>query len=100
MFNIFSAISTITFVYTVFFLQSGYTPLHVASESGQTDVVSLLLDHGSNIHAESVVGCFMYTCISRGVYMKEVICKEENNCRVQQIIWIHSFNLPLILYIT
>ena len=70
MFNIFSAISTIAFVYTVFFLQSRYTPLHVASESGQTDV-SLLLDHGANIHEESVVGCFMYTCISRGI---ELIC--------------------------
>ena len=32
----------------------------MASMSGQTDVVSLLLDHGANIHAESKVGCFMY----------------------------------------
>ena len=91
MFNILSDISTIAFVYTVFFLQSGYTPLHMASGSGQTDVVSLLLDHGANIHStENEVGCFMYACISRGVYIKElIIYKEENNCHVQQIIWIH-----------
>ena len=27
----------------------------MASKSGQTDVVSLLLDHGANIHAETEV---------------------------------------------
>ena len=54
-------ISTITFVYTVFFLQSRYTPLHVASESGRTDVVSLLLDHGANIHEESEVSVISLT---------------------------------------
>ena len=50
------------------FLQFGYTPLHMASESGQTDVILLLLDHGANIHAKSEVGCFMYIiiqCIGR-----------------------------------
>ena len=41
----------------------------MASESGETDVVSLLLDHGANIHEETEVGCFMYIiiqCIGRG----------------------------------
>ena len=52
----------------------------MASKSGQTDVVSLLLDHGANIHAESVVGCFMYTCISRGVYIKELLKGRELPC--------------------
>ena len=32
----------------------------MASESGQTDVVSLLLDHGANIHAETEVGGTMH----------------------------------------
>ena len=40
------------------FLQFGYTPLHMASESGETDVVSLLLDHGANIHEETEVDGF------------------------------------------
>ena len=53
--SIFLVIYTINFVYTVFFSQLGYTPLHVASKSGQTDVVSLLLDHGANIHAKDQV---------------------------------------------
>ena len=36
-------------------IEFGYNPLHEASGSGQPDVVSLLLDHGANIHAENSV---------------------------------------------
>ena len=39
-------------------IEFGYTPLHEASGSGQPDVVSLLLDHGANIHAENSVSVF------------------------------------------
>ena len=38
-------------------VEFGYNPLHEASESGQTDVVSLLLDH---IHAEDSVSVELY----------------------------------------
>ena len=46
----------------------------MASESGQTDVVSLLLDHGANIHAETEVGCFMSTCI----YLQRCVYERGN----------------------
>ena len=35
----------------------------MASECCQTDVVSLLLDHGANIHEETEVDGFMYIII-------------------------------------
>ena len=37
--------------------QLGGTALHVASETGQTAVVTLLLDHGADVHAvDKLVG--------------------------------------------
>ena len=42
-------------IHSVSLSQGGYTPLHVASESGQTAVVSLLIDHGADIRAEDLV---------------------------------------------
>ena len=45
---------------TVFFLQNEDTPLHRAIASGQTAVVSLLLDHGADVHAKDKVSiCFI-----------------------------------------
>ena len=42
-------------LYSVLFSQIGDTPLHKASVSGQTAVVSLLLDHGADVHAKGLV---------------------------------------------
>ena len=42
-------------LYSVLFSQVGGTPLHSASASGQTAVVSLLLDHGADVLAKDIV---------------------------------------------
>ena len=36
-------------------LQHGFTPLHLASQEGHTDMVSLLLEHKANVDAKSHV---------------------------------------------
>ena len=46
-------------LYPVLLSQRGYTSLHRASARGQTAVVSLLLDHGADVHAKDIVSiCF------------------------------------------
>ena len=42
-------------LYSVLFSQDGATPLHSAIASGEAAVVSLLLDHGADVHAEGRV---------------------------------------------
>ena len=42
-------------LYSVLFSQGGDTPLHRASASGETAVVSLLLDHDADVHAKDGV---------------------------------------------
>ena len=42
-------------------VQGGKTALHCASVAGQTAVVTLLLDHGADVHAETKVGDFNTT---------------------------------------
>ena len=40
----------------IFFIQYGGTALHKASGADQTAVVTLLLDHGADVHAVDEVG--------------------------------------------
>ena len=37
--------------------QNGFTPLHLASQEGHTDMVSLLLEHKANVNPKSHVCC-------------------------------------------
>ena len=37
-------------------IQDGETALHLASGAGQTAVVTLILDHGADLHAVTEVG--------------------------------------------
>ena len=45
-----------TCIFYVFSVQNGETPLHRASGAGQTALVTLLLDHGADVHAVGEVG--------------------------------------------
>ena len=42
--------------YIIFSIQDGFTALHTASGAGQTAVVTLLLDHGADVHEVTEVG--------------------------------------------
>ena len=55
---------------TVLFSQDGDTLLHRASGRGQTAVVSLLLDHGADVHAKNMVSiCFTPVRLKSCIYI-------------------------------
>ena len=57
-------------LYSVLFSQRGDTPLHSASASGETAVVSLLLDHGADVHAKGSVSiCFTPVRLKSCIYI-------------------------------
>ena len=59
------------------FWQGGQTPLYVASENNNIDVVKFLLDKGGNIHAATNVSniilyaccCVYYMCYNKVIVM-------------------------------
>ena len=60
--------------YSVLFSQGGDTLLHWASASGQTAVVSLLLDHGADVHAKGWVSiCSDYHAMT--LYVADIVFK-------------------------
>jgi len=42
-------------VFSLFWTQNGYTPLHVAAANGHIDVCSILLDCGVDVNAQDTV---------------------------------------------
>ena len=58
----------------ILFSQGVGTPLHSASTSGQTAVVSLLLDHGADVHAKGWVSiCSDYHAMT--LYVADIVFK-------------------------
>ena len=55
-----------------FFVQSGFTPLHIASHYGSLDVAKLLLDNGANINYSARV-CLDY-CMLVVVIITKILC--------------------------
>ena len=51
-------------MYVTISSQSGQSPLHAASASGRTTNVTLLLDHGADIHAKDRV-CIISTIMCK-----------------------------------
>ena len=48
----------------IFSIQYGMTALHMASNTGRTAIVTLLLDHGADVHVVTEVGdCSTALCV-------------------------------------
>ena len=57
--------------------QFGRSPLHVASAKGHTAVVTLLLDHGADIHVKSMVCAVMWiVCVVFVIHFEKCRNKE------------------------
>ena len=48
--------------------QSGYTPLHYAATIGHTEIASLLIVNGADIHSKDDVSILVYICSYYMIY--------------------------------
>ena len=66
----------ICFLYIVYYMQNGWSPLHVASQTGFVDLVELLIESGTKANIQNKVAirnvldmqrlCYLQYCILLG----------------------------------
>ena len=76
-------------------LQSGYSPLYVASEYGHTDIVDILVKAGADVHQACTTVCDAISDVIRETFTTALQSHTDMACGFVNVV--HRYKLPIAI---